>query len=477
MKVTNRIVASLFGLGIGISYAQISKFDHIIIVVQENRTPDNLFYGLCSSPGDCSTKPTGNQYNIQTANWLDNQAPGGVIQPQSVPLANNYDIDHSHSGFNKMCNTKTPPSGPCQMGGVNDPNQFHYVDNSTGILNPYLNLARKYTFANYMFQTNQGPSFPAHQFLFGGTSAPTAGDDQAGTFASENICVEDGTGVCKHTKGGTGMAAGCAAPANNKVQLIHSPGVETIGDVIPPCFDHDTMADALGTTLKWRYYAPNPKSIWTAPNAITKICEAQGGKCTGAQWKAHVDAVNPSDVLQDILNCKLPAVSWVIPTGQNSDHANDNDGGGPSWVASVVNAVGESSACDANGYWNNTAIVITWDDWGGWYDHEPPPILSGTDYQYGFRVPLMFVSAYSPGPKGRAINTNPLDFGSILRFVEGNFGIPEGVLNFADARAKYNLQDFYDLSQKPRPYQHVAAPLDAQFFLNDKRVAKDPDDQ
>ncbi|MGP0074606.1 MAG: hypothetical protein ACLPWF_22040 [Bryobacteraceae bacterium] len=64
--------------------------------------------------------------------------------------------------------------------------QFRFVDNSMGAVDPYLDLVRQYGWANYMFQTNQGSSFPAHQFLFGGTSAPSAADDAAGTFVSEN---------------------------------------------------------------------------------------------------------------------------------------------------------------------------------------------------------------------------------------------------------------------------------------------------
>ena len=153
-----------------------------------------------------------------------------------------------------------------------------------------------------------------------------------------------------------------------------------------------------------------------------------------------------------------------------------NDGSGPSWVASIVNAIGSSSACDNDtGYWQNTAVVITWDDWGGWYDHVPPTVLSQPegDYQYGFRVPLVFVSAYTP--QGYINNTRH-DFGSVLRFMEHNFGIEEGLLNFADARAKSNLTGFYDLSRPLRPYVSVSAPKDANFFLNDKRQATDPDD-
>jgi phospholipase C len=166
----------------------------------------------------------------------------------------------------------------------------------------------------------------------------------------------------------------------------------------------------------------------------------------------------------------------VVPTGANSDHARINDGGGPSWVAAIVNAIGNSNTCDNNtGYWKNTAILITWDDWGGWYDHEPPTILGYPQggYQYGFRVPLLFVSAYTP--KGY-VNNNRHDFGSILRFVEHDFGIQEGSLNFADARADNALTTFFDLNRPPRAFQRILAPKDANFFLNDKRIPTDPDD-
>src|SRR5262249_26758677 len=82
--------------------AQITSFQHIVVIFQENRTPDNLFQGLCSAPwGSCGTES--NQYNIQTSNWLDNTSPGGVIQPLTIPLANKYDLSHKHSAFTLQC--------------------------------------------------------------------------------------------------------------------------------------------------------------------------------------------------------------------------------------------------------------------------------------------------------------------------------------------------------------------------------------
>src|SRR5208282_3438117 len=117
-----------------------------------------------------------------------------------------------------------------------------------------------------------------------------------------------------------------------------------------------------------------------------------------------------------------------------------------------------STTCDSNsGYWKNTAIFIVWDDWGGWYDHEPPTVLAMPqgDYQYGFRVPLIVVSAYTPAGY---INNVRHDFGSILRFVEQNFGIAEGALSFADSRSSTDLTAFFDLTSAPRTFSKIAAP-------------------
>jgi phospholipase C len=469
----------LTGLGASVAVAQIANFQHVVVIFQENRTPDNLFQGLCAPPfgtaASCSTTPDATHYNIQTSNWLDKNSATGVTQPTPVPLANKYDLSHAHSAFVAQCH-QDPLTGACRMDGAASVKcsgtcsakpQFRFVDNSADQVTPYLTIATQYGWANYMFQTNQGPSFPAHQFIFGGTSAPSAADDAAGVFASENM---SSSGVS-----GLNTSAGCIADARTTVSVIDPTGSET--KKIYPCFEHSTVPDLLSGGITWRYYAPSAGSIWTAPNAIQHICQSSGpgGKCTGSQWSANVD-LKPADVLSDIAACQLRSITWVIPTGVNSDHAKANDGGGPSWVASIVNAIGNSTACDNNtGYWQNTAIIIAWDDWGGWYDHERPTFLAPPegDYQLGFRVPLIFVSAYTAAGY---INNDRHDFGSILRFMEHNFGIQEGALNFADNRAKTDLSGFYDLTRTPRVYQTISAPKNAAFFLHDKRKPTDPDD-
>ncbi len=412
-------------------------FQHVVIVVQENRSPDNLFYGLCS-PSSCGP------YNIQQTDWKNLHAQGGTTAPHEIDLVDTSDLGHSHKDFTiQYDNGKMDGADLASCEGACPPlAHFAYVKPSD--VQPYLDLVAQYGWANYMFQTNQGPSAPAHQYLFGGTSAPSAADDAAGIFVAEN----------------NGMSTGCLSAPGTQAWRIAG-GIESPANRIYPCVERITMGD-LG--LSWRYYTPGFKSLYTAPVDIQHICQPSNGVCTGGQWNNLTTPV--ANVLKDIAHGKLAQISWVIPRGQDSDHPRTNQGGGPSWVASIVNAIGNSS------YWQNTAILVTWDDWGGWYDHEPP-IVNSNGYEAGFRVPFLFISAYTP--PGTVSNVRS-DFGSILRFVEGNFGLGEGTLGFADARAASNLSEFYDLRQQPRGFSRIRAPLAASHFLLDTTPATDPDD-
>ena len=455
--------------------AQITSFQHVIVVIQENRTPDNFFQGLCTIPSACSTQPGPGQYNIQTTAWLDKTSKTGTTNPHSTPFGIGYDLSHSHDAFVQMCDLNT--SGTCAMDGaagvqcrvLSQPcpkkPALGFIDNSTGAVQPYLDMVKYYGWGNYMFQTNQGSSFPAHQFLFGATSAPSANDDHRGIFAANT--------ATNHS------IVGCIAQLTTRVWLINPQGVQF--KQIFPCFGHRTLGDLLETHgFSWRYYGVGEGSLWMAPNAIKHICVARDRKCTGKQWTSNVDIKNPSDILSDIsTNCKLRGVSWVTPDAANSDHSGHvNNVGGPSWVASIVNAVGKSPCKNPDGstYWHSTAIIITWDDWGGWYDHEPPTIEAYPQggYQMGFRVPLIVVSAYTPAGY---IHNEREDFGSVARFIERNFGIMEGALTFADARGgTSDLRSFFSLGDPPRRFKPISTPLSAQHFIDTPPSGYPPDD-
>jgi phospholipase C len=178
----------------------------------------------------------------------------------------------------------------------------------------------------------------------------------------------------------------------------------------------------------------------------------------GPEWSADI-SMPETNIFTDIGSGALPAVSWVIPEDKNSDHPGDEPvDNGPSWVASIVNAIGESS------YWNSTAIVILWDDWGGFYDNAVPPFQ---DQQGGLgsRVPTIVVSPYTivgKSSRGGYISHTNYEYGSILKYIEENFNL--GSLGTTDKRAT-SIGNVFNYSQQPRPFTAIPSAYDAQYFI------------
>jgi phospholipase C len=430
----------------------VGKIQHVVVIFQENRTPDNLFHDpvLIGRGADIASSGT--------------NSSGQTVPLVPISLQTDYDRNHAHLAFQQMYDDGKMDGTnlilvTCNPGAMDcpPPNQgYAYVNPSD--VTPYFNLAETYTFGDRMFQTNQGPSFPAHQFIISGTSAPTPpGNSMSDWFAAENPI-----GLV-----GADSNTGCTAPSNETVALIDPSGVE---HPAYPCYEHPTLTDQLDSQkISWKYYTPSAGSIWTSPNAIQHMCvpnvpPPNATVCTGSDWTQNVVLeAGGNQILTDIANSQLASVSWVIPNSSVSDHAGVNNGGGPSWVASIVNAIGSSQ------YWSNTAIIITWDDWGGWYDHVAPSIINS--YEYGFRVPLIIVSPYA---KPQYVSHQVNDFGSILKFIESTFGLQAVSSTYADALATNDLSDCFDFTQTPLTFQTV--PMDATKLVIDKNVPLDPDD-
>jgi phospholipase C len=408
---------------------QRARIRHVVIVFQENRTVDNLFNGF---PGADTVR-----------SGLNSHGQSVALRP--IGLTAHYDISHEHGAFaveraNGKLDGFNQVNSNCQIGRTCPPKflrAYGYVPKNE--VRPYFTMAQRYAFADRMFQTNEGPSFPAHQYILSGTS--TTGDG-APLRAAGNPFSPFG-----------GFTGGCDSPGGSWVWLIDPMGNEN--QATYPCFDRLALSDLLErTSHTWRYYQAHlGAGLWEGPDAIAHIRNDKS-------FAAHVVAP-PKRVLDDIDAGRLADVVWVTPTAAASDHAGTTDGSGPSWVASVVNAIGSSK------YWNDTAIFVTWDDWGGWYDHVSPPQYNS--YELGFRVPLIVISPYA---KRHYVSHRRHEFGSILKFTEETFDL--GSMNTTDLRSD-DLYDCFDFSQSPSRFQKIDAPLPRSYFERRPISQENPD--
>lgn len=405
----------------------LGRFKHIVVVVQENRTPDNLFQGLKGAD--------------IASSGLNSLGQVVALAPQS--FTDRYDIQHTHDSFvieyahGKLDGFDLAPSdcgGSCPPANVR---AYAYVEPSQ--TRPYMDMAEQYAFGDRMFQTNQGPSFPAHLYEVAGTSAPQRG---SGLRIADNPRTPKG-----------GATAGCDSPPGTLAPLIDRFGRENV--YAYPCTNIRTIFGSLADQHRtWRYYqAHKGGGLWNAPDAFRLVRDS-------STFKEHV-VFPPTGFYFDVRKGRLADVSFVTPTAANSDHAGLTNKTGPAWVASIVNTIGQSR------YWKDTAIIITWDDWGGWYDHVAPKTYNS--YELGFRVPLIVISPYTP--KGY-VSHRQHEFGSILKFIEETMGVAS--LGSTDVRSD-DLSDCFDFNQSPRQFVKIPAAKTAAQFLHDPVSTADID--
>ncbi|HEY1975684.1 MAG TPA: alkaline phosphatase family protein [Candidatus Baltobacteraceae bacterium] len=407
-----------------------SPIKHIVILIQENRSFDDFFATFRGADGATHGK-------MKTAT--------GVV---TVPLVKGdlltRDVAHVHATFVKEYDggkmdgfaNANAGSNRGQIGQY----VYRYVDPEQ--IQPYWAMAKQYVLADHMFQTQSSGSFTAHQDLVAGGTA-------IGKWAS---VIDDPIP--------SNPPWGCDASAHTATNLINVKREVERGAGPFPCFKWKTLANLIDRAgLTWRYYTPNVccagGALWNAFDAIDAVRYSD-------EWKDNVISP-PSGVFAVARRGMLPSVTWVVPQVHDSDHPGGGPDTGPQWVARVVDAIGEGP------HWNSTAIIVVWDDWGGLFDHVPPPQL---DYQgLGFRVPMLVISPYAK--KGYVSHTQ-YEFGSILRFVENTFSL--GSLYATDARAT-SIADCFDFHQAPRKFVPIAAKLPQAYFEREPISNEPVDDQ
>jgi phospholipase C len=407
-----------------------ARIRHVVIIVQENRSFDNLFRGF---PG--ADAPS------------DGYDGTAVVPLRSLPLESPFILENNWRDAIAAWDH-----------GKMDGFEHEYVESSGGRsrlayayvplseAQPYWSMASQYVLADRMFPTEFGPSFTAHLTLI-------AGNTQIGAGPVDEVDFP------------IALPWGCDAPRRTRTFTLNDSRIEHLDGPFPCFTQFRTMADTLdAANVTWKYYAPAIKSgldgeAWSEFGAIRKVRY-------GPDW---AKVVSPeTTVLHDARAGRLPAVSWVIPDMQNSDHPASGSNTGPSWVASVVNAVGESSA------WDGTAIFVLWDDWGGWYDDAAPPQVDLRGL--GIRVPCIVISPYA---RSGVVSHTQYELGSVLRFVEDRFGLPRlgpPSLGYTDGRAN-SIDDAFDFTQPPRAFTRIVAPYSESRFRSERPSLVPPDDR
>ncbi len=381
-----------------------SPISHVVVVIQTNRSFDNLF---ATFPG-ANGVTTGQTYGGQSVPLKkSNLYTKKLYQNSRAAFLVDYDggkMDGWSSVFVswKRCAT-------CA---------YQYVNPAQ--VRPYWAMAQQYVLADNMFPTENSGDFSSHQDLIRGSSAIN-GQGSLVDFPSHGPW-------------------GCDAQKGTTTPIVTPQGqYQKKGPA--PCLQYSTLRDLLdGQHLSWKYYAPHlfggglSGAYWDPFDAISAVRNS-------SEWTTNISSPE-TNFFQDVSNGSLSAVSWVSPSDENSDHAGFGaKDTGPQWVAKVVNAIGKSQ------YWKSTAVVVVWEDWGGWYDHVAPPQL---DYAgLGIRVPMIVVSPYA---KAKYVSHTQYEFGSIIRFIEDNWSL--GRLGTTDTRAT-SIGDAFDFTQKARTFKQI----------------------
>ncbi len=403
-----------------------AKISHVVWIVQENRSFDDLFQGY---PG-ADTVSEGKTSKGQT------------VKLQPISLKTQYEIDHSADAMFAACDgTGKLPGTRCRMDGFDKETlfggpklgQYAYVPHKE--TKPLFDIAHEFVLADRMFASQLDESFVAHQYIIA-----------AQAQSSVNVPTS---------------YWGCEGPPYDVVAILTPQRTYSSQDQ-NPCFDYTTLGDELQHNgLSWRFYTSaytQPLSgFWSGYQAVKHIYGNH------KEWSAHI--ITPQKrFLKDVKLGTLANFTWITPLCLESDHPACGGGYGPSWVATLVNAIGESK------FWDSTVVFVQWDDWGGLYDHVPPR-HEGFD-GLGFRVPLIAISAYA---KQNYVSHKRYETTSVLRFAEDLFGLPQ--LTKADERAQSPAADCFDFTKPPRKFVPIETPEKANFFLampNDNRM---PDEQ
>ena len=387
-----------------VSASHCAPIRHIVFLIKEDRTFDSLFGRFPGANG--------------TTTYRTSDGKRHPLNHQPLQFSQSITKD-AESARQAWDNGKM--DGFSQLRGAFQVNPYtHHVEDmpdsqleQSDVPN-YWAYAQRFTLADNFFASVNGNSFPNHLFMVAAQAANTD------SIPSNQFDPR------------TANRWGCDSPSTSLVEQQLPSGQYRY---TYPCFNFQTLTDLLDRAhISWKYYAPSkdqPGYKWSALDAVKHVRR-------GSDWPSNV--VNTTQFVRDAAAGTLPAVSWVVPFDAVSDHPDlGNICNGENWTVQQINAVMSNRA-----EWNHTAIVLTWDEWGGFYDHAPPPRGPNPWIQYGFRVPAIIISPYA---RRSDVDHTFYTFASLPKLAESLFGLPS--LNAAD-RSAHNLLAAFNFSQPPQ---------------------------
>ena len=413
--------------------AQPSKIQHVIFIIQENHSFDNYFGTfpgangipsnllLYTNPGE-KNSTTAAPYLLSDATpvyLVGDELPPGVSDPDQLVSTSSPYLPHhltseasplltnawaaAHEAYDngKMDGFISAQGGDTQTMGYYDGSDIPY----------YWDYASHYVLADDFFSSLLGPTFPNHLYIASGAAGPVKGLSQYDWVVNNTIVGDLGSSY-----------------PYDELKLGWS-----------------TLAQELSLkNVTWSWYTGDPDpSEGNAWNVLPLFTYFQQNPALVTE---HVKETQ--SFASDVKSGNLGAVTWITPGSwapptypsgcigiDTSEHPPARSDCGMDYVSYLVNTIMQSP------YWNSTAIVLTWDDWGGFYDNVPPPQVD--EFGLGFRVPTIVIS---PWVKPHFIDSTQYEFASMLRFAEDNFNLP--TLGARDAHVN-DMMSMFDFSQAP----------------------------
>jgi phospholipase C len=366
-----------------------SKIRHMVFVLLENRTFDNVFGRYPGGDGATTGIVSGK----------------GTTPLLHAPVFGWHDIDHEFLNvLNAIDHGKMDGFAGNPGGNLNgDLMAYEQVDGQD--IPSFWRYARGFTLGDHMFSSALAPTFPNHLY---------------------SVAAQSG-GVITNPQQSPALGWGCDSSPGAYTQRLEAGGHLAAAGT---CFTFPSMADIMQRLrVSWTYYSamrPDQGYLFSVLNAFRSVRD------TGL-WPAHVK--DESTFQADASQGRLPAFSWVTPPYLASTHPPFSICRGESWFVQKMNAL--MSGPD----WSSTAVFLVWDDFGGYFDHVKPPSVDR--YGYGPRVPLLVISPYA---RAGFITHTTYDFTSVLKTAEEILTLPS--LTSRD-RAARDLLDAFDFSQRP----------------------------